>query len=276
MARKAKPTEEAPPLALDAEIVEPGGEKKIELDLPVNPEPAPSAGLMTVATPTPMILLQKALDNHADLAVIEKLMDLRDRDDARRAKMEFDAAFAKFKAEAIQIVKNVSVNDGPLKGKKYADLSAVVEAATPALSKNGFGISWKLTKDEKDWMEVTCFLRHEGGHVEQTSMGGPPDAGGAKNPIQARGSTKSYLERYTFLAITGLAAKGEDTDGNIPLSDVLDDLKLIAIAPNNDALFEVYSKAYRRAEDARDKAAMSELIKAKDARKLELHKGGAK
>ncbi len=31
-------------------------------------------------------------------------------------------------------------------------------------------------------------------------MGGPPDAGGAKNALQARASTKSYLERYTLKA----------------------------------------------------------------------------
>lgn len=44
-------------------------------------------------------------------------------------------------------------------------------------------------------------------------MGGPPDAGGAKNAIQARSSTVSYLERYTLKAITGLSEGGDDTDG---------------------------------------------------------------
>jgi hypothetical protein len=45
-------------------------------------------------------------------------------------------------------------------------------------------------------------------------MGGPPDAGGAKNAIQARASTISYLERYTLKAICGVAEGGEDDDGN--------------------------------------------------------------
>lgn len=45
-------------------------------------------------------------------------------------------------------------------------------------------------------------------------MGGPPDAGGAKNAIQARASTKTYLERYTLKAITGLSEQEDDDDGN--------------------------------------------------------------
>jgi len=40
-----------------------------------------------------------------------------------------------------------------------------------------------------------------------------PDSSGGKNSIQAIGSTISYLERYTFMAATGLAAKGMDDDG---------------------------------------------------------------
>ena len=88
-----------------------------------------------------------------------------------------------------------------------------MNAVTPALSKHGLSSSWKLTRDEKDWMEVTCYLRHVGGHEESVSMGGPPDAGGAKNAIQARASTKTYLERYTLKAITGLSEQNDDTDG---------------------------------------------------------------
>lgn len=44
-------------------------------------------------------------------------------------------------------------------------------------------------------------------------MGGPPDTGGAKNAIQARASTKTYLERYTLKAITGLSEQNDDNDG---------------------------------------------------------------
>lgn len=163
---------------------------------------------------SPMGMMLSALKQGATLEQIEKMMDLQQRYEATQSKKAYDEAFAKFKAEAVKIIKGKDVTDGPLKGKSYAELHDVVNAVTPALSKFGLSSSWKLTIDEKDWMQVTCFLRHVGGHEESVSMGGPPDTGGAKNAIQARASTKTYLERYTLKAITGLSEQKDDDDGN--------------------------------------------------------------
>lgn len=168
---------------------------------------------VTVGT-TPADLLRIAVEQGADIDKLERLMDLQDRYVATQAKREYDIAFAAFKAEAVTIIKGKSVTDGPLKGKSYAELHDVVNAVTPALSKHGLSSWWKLTKDEPAWMEVTCYLRHVGGHEESVSMGGPPDTGGAKNAIQSRASTKTYLERYTLKGITGLSEQNDDTDGN--------------------------------------------------------------
>lgn len=162
---------------------------------------------------TPSMLLQMAVEQGADLDRLERLMALQERWEATEARKAYDAAFAAFKAEAVQIVRNKDVTAGPLSGKSYAELFSVVNAVTPALSRQGLSSSWKITKDEPQWLEVTCTLRHIGGHSESVSMGGPPDAGGAKNAIQARASTVSYLERYTLKAITGVAEGGEDDDG---------------------------------------------------------------
>lgn len=163
---------------------------------------------------SPMAMAIAALQSGMSPEQISAMMDLQDRYNATQAKKAYDEAFAAFKAESVRIIKGRDVKEGPLKGKSYAELHDVVNAVTPALSKHGLSSSWKLTKDEKDWMEVTCYLRHVGGHEESVSMGGPPDAGGAKNAIQARASTKTYLERYTLKAITGLSEQNDDNDGN--------------------------------------------------------------
>ncbi len=163
---------------------------------------------------SPISVMLSAIQQGATIEQVEKMMDLQDRWQKGEAKKAYDAAFAQFKSEAVTIIRGRSVTDGPLKGKSYAELHDVVNAVTPALSKYGLSSSWKLTRDEKDWMEVTCYLRHVGGHEESVSMGGPPDAGGAKNAIQARASTKTYLERYTLKAITGLSEQNDDNDGN--------------------------------------------------------------
>lgn len=181
------------------------------IEAPAREVAAPMAG---PAANSPMGMMLAALNQGAQLEQIEKMMDLQDRWQKGEAKKAYDTAFAAFKAEAVKIIKGKDVTDGPLKGKSYAELHDVVNAVTPALSKHGLSSSWKLTRDEKDWMEVTCYLRHVGGHEESVSMGGPPDAGGAKNAIQARASTKTYLERYTLKAITGLSEQNDDTDGN--------------------------------------------------------------
>src|SRR5690606_29896587 len=64
-----------------------------------------------------------------------------------------------------------------------------------------------------DWIEVTCTIEHAMGGKKQVSQGGPPDTGGAKNQLQARISTVTYLERATFKAACGLAEQGQDDDG---------------------------------------------------------------
>ncbi|CAB3711712.1 single-stranded DNA-binding protein [Achromobacter marplatensis] len=217
------------------------------------------------AANSPMGMMLAALNQGAQLDQIEKMMDLQDRWQKGEAKKAYDTAFAAFKAEAVKIIKGKDVKDGPLKGKSYAELHDVVNAVTPALSKHGLSSSWKLTRDEKDWMEVTCYLRHVGGHEESVSMGGPPDAGGAKNAIQARASTKTYLERYTLKAITGLSEQDDDTDGNAARDEELRDSWISKIAQaetleqavktwedgceaiqktNNLAAFAAFKKAY--------------------------------
>jgi hypothetical protein len=168
---------------------------------------------VAAASATPADLLRIAVESGADIERLERLMLLQERWQAGEARRAYDAAFAAFKAEAVVILKGKAVTDGPLKNKRYAELHDVVNAVTPALSRHGLSSSWKLTKDDRDWIEVTCYLRHTAGHQESVSMGGPPDTGGAKNAIQARASTLTYLNRYTLKAITGLSEQDDDNDG---------------------------------------------------------------
>lgn len=198
-------------------------------------EPAPRAAQPLVAQQqgalaanSPAAMMMAAMSQGASLEQVEKMMDLQDRWERKEAEKAYNAAFAAFKAEAVRIIKGREVTDGPLRGRSYAELHDVVDAVTPALSRHGLSASWKLTRDEKDWIEVTCTLKHTGGHSESVSMGGPPDTGGAKNALQARASTKSYLERYTLKAICGVAEGGDDTDGNPPPAAV--PLELLAAA----------------------------------------------
>lgn len=166
------------------------------------------------ADQSPMALAVAALERNIDLDKLRQFMDLQQQWQKQEAEKAYNAAFAQFKASAVRIIRNKSVGDGPLKGKSYAELFAVVNAVTPELSSHGLSASWSVTRDEPDWLAVTCTLKHVGGHSESVTLGGPPDTGGAKNRIQARASTVTYLQRYTLKAILGLSEQDDDTDGN--------------------------------------------------------------
>jgi hypothetical protein len=176
-------------------------------------------GSLSLRQDSPAAIMLQALQHGTSIEQIEKIMDLQERWERNEAAKQYSAAFAAFKAEAVVIIKGRKVTDGPLKGRSYAELHDIVDAVTPALSKHGLSAYWKVSRDEPSWIEVTCSIKHVGGHSESVSMGGPPDAGGAKNSIQARASTITYLERYTLKAIAGMAEVDDDTDGNPPGND---------------------------------------------------------
>ncbi|NKF21543.1 single-stranded DNA-binding protein [Solimonas sp. C16B3] len=162
----------------------------------------------------PAELLRAAVEKGHPLETIEKFMALQERWEAQQAKKAFHAAMAKFRAQHVPVLRSQAVEQGPLRGTAYAKLSDFVNAATPALSAADLSVTWKILRDEPAWIEVACVITHADGHSEQVSMGGPPDVGGAKNAIQARASTVSYLEKYTFKMATGLAEQDDDDDGN--------------------------------------------------------------
>ena len=89
---------------------------------------------------------------------------------------------------------------------RFTTLSHAMESVTPHLNDYGFSLTWIPTNSE-GMIRVTCRLTHVDGHYEETTMSAPPDTSGSKNPIQAIGSTQSYLQRYTGLALLGIATK---------------------------------------------------------------------
>lgn len=223
--------------------------------------------------PTLMSILDRLLTNNpnASIETVQQMLALQERWEAKQAEKAFNVAFAAFKAEAVTILKNVKVKDGPLAGKKYADLFGVVNIITPALSKHGLSNSWKLTKDDGTWMEVTCVIRHNLGHSESVSMGAAPDTGPGRNAIQARGSTKSYLERYTLLAATGMAASDSDNDGGSTLNPAAEALVSDILQAGDIADLQlIFTAAYKTAQKSKNNEAMKAYRDAKDQRKAEL------
>ena len=50
-----------------------------------------------------------------------------------------------------------------------------------------------------------------------------PDTSGKKNEIQSRGSTITYLQRYTLIGALGLTTADEDIDARIPQETITEE-----------------------------------------------------
>lgn len=169
---------------------------------------------MTMQSPTPAMMLQAAIERGTDMDQLTKLMDLQERWEANEARKAYVRAMAEFKSEPLTVTKSktVSFGSGNKTAYTHATLANVVDAVVAALSKHGLSHRWE-TKQENNTVTVACVITHEMGHSERTQLSASPDASGSKNPIQAIGSAVTYLQRYTLMAATGLAAKDMDDDG---------------------------------------------------------------
>lgn len=165
---------------------------------------------------TPADLLRLAVERGADMAQIEKFMDLQQRWEEQQARKSYVEDMAGFKAEPLTIIKRKAVGyntkEGDFVGYKHAELSDITDVVLPALARHGFSHSWDV-RQESGLITVECIVTHKLGHSERVTMFGSPDSSGKKNPIQQTASTITYLQRYTLLAALGLATKGSDDDG---------------------------------------------------------------
>jgi hypothetical protein len=217
---------------------------------------------------TPMELLQIAVNKDADIGKREKLMELQLRWEANEARKAFVAAMNEFKTDPPEILKNKIVSFGNT-SYSYATLDNVCKQVTNGLSQHGISHRWRIEQTDA-LIRVTCVLTHDLGHSEETTLVAGADMSGSKNAIQGIGSAVTYLERYTLLAATGLAAANGDDDGHgtqaawPKLQEFLDSM---ATSPNLKVLEETYKAGFKEAMAINNTDAMKRLAIAKDARK---------
>jgi len=159
-----------------------------------------------------MSLVELAISKGAGLDVIEKMMDLQERNEKNIAKKAYVEAISSFKASPPTIKKD-KIN---LQYKsKYCSLENLVSSVIPSLAECGLSHQW-IIDQQGQIINVSCILTHSLGHSESVSMGAPPDDSGKKNPIQKMKSTITYLKSVTFESILGLAATdaNDSDDGN--------------------------------------------------------------
>jgi hypothetical protein len=172
--------------------------------------------LPPVQTPMEMIALAiKSGAGEKELGILERMFEFDLKVKGQQAIEAYNDAMAKWKANAPQILKDKEVSYTAGKGKTsyhHATLGNVANTINASMSPFGLHASWK-TEQPEGKIRVTCTISHRLGHSESTSLTADADTSGSKNAIQALGSTITYLERYTLLALTGLATHDQDDDG---------------------------------------------------------------
>lgn len=205
-------------------------------------------------------VMQSAIQKNYTPEFIEKMMELQERYDAKEAKKAYVAAMAAFKTNPPEIEKDKKVSYETQKGTtaySHASLANVTNKINKALGEHGLSAAWK-TEQANGSITVTCTITHHAGYGESTALTAAPDPTGSKNSIQAIGSTISYLERYTILALTGLATHDMDDDGKkgeqdnvVMINDqqILDIQTLQKDAKLSDAEFKKRLKKKFKVED---------------------------
>jgi hypothetical protein len=165
--------------------------------------------------PTPMILLEQAMSKDLDLDRMQKLMDMQEQWEKKEAKKAFMDALSRFQTLVPVIPKKSIAKIQSQKGAysyRFANLGTISAAIKEALNLCGLSYRWEF-QEANGKLKVTCLLSHRDGHTETTLMEAGMDATGGKNDIQQKGSTQTYLQRYTLIGALGLSTADEDVDG---------------------------------------------------------------
>jgi len=224
-----------------------------------------------------MKIVERAVfDPNFDAAKLAVLLDVKLKFEADEARKAYITAMQQFKANPPEINKTKHVSFPTKGGDKteydHAELHVIVPLIAGALRAVGITHSWRCS-DANGRTTVTCVLTHSMGHSEDAAtLSGPPDTSGGKNSIQAIGSTVTYLERYTLLSATGLAALGMDDDGKtegMPSQSITDYLTQLRDDSNLIDLRVHFNEAYQKAKDAKDTDAQARFIRLYEEKKKE-------
>jgi len=230
-----------------------------------------------VATPTPMTMIQIAIQHGASVDVLKNLWDLQVQWEAHEARKAYVVAMNAFKANPPIVIKDMLNKQYD---SRYSSLANFVNTVNPELSKFGLSACWR--PDQTNGISVTCVVTHAQGHSESATLSGPQDDSGKKNPLQQIKSTITYLEGATFQAITGMVASdGSDDDGNgasglgMPESVRADFVAAIEALTDEPGATDLWKQIAASCKESGDKVAYADLKKAISVKVAAIKKGGA-
>lgn len=156
-----------------------------------------------IGATAPLRLLETALERNADEQVLAQLIDLHERTRQGEARRAFEAALAAAKAEIPIIAKTQQARLGRT-SYRHEDLAEIARSVGPILARHGLSYRFRSQTSGSE-VTITCIISHRDGYREENSLSAAADTSGEKNPIQAIGSTLTYLQRMSARSTARLA-----------------------------------------------------------------------
>jgi hypothetical protein len=161
-------------------------------------------------------LLMLAIQGNLDVEKLSQLIELKNRQEERQAKQEFDRNFAEMQRQFRPVARTKKTDKA-----KYAPIEELQKEYGPIIADHGFSYRWSEDSLSDGGLRVTLHISGYG-HTADNHKDLPvyePDKGTSTgkpimNSLQAEGARSTYGRRYTFIAGFGLIIEDEDTDGN--------------------------------------------------------------
>ena len=218
-------------------------------------------------------IVRLAVENNLDVEKLERLIDMKNREEARIAKLDFDAHFTAMQKEYPTVRKSKEVRNraGDKVLYTFCPLEEILKVFSPILGKYGFSYRWSEEHISDTIKRVWCIISGYG-HEEKGYVDIPIQPGNEfTNAIQQRGVSSTYGKRYSFINATGIIIEGEDNDGQMDDEQVMvyaEYIKRIHTAPTIEELQKRFLAVTR--ELTGDRRGREMVIMAKDKRKKEL------
>ena len=170
------------------------------------------------------MIVAAARDPAIDPAKMRALLDFKRELMKDEAKAEADAAFMRACANMPRIKKNGLIDFGkgqkPIPYGKWEDIEAVIR---PVYEAEGFRVNHDTGPAHiAGWTTYTAIATHRNGHDIKASIPLPLDTSGGKQNIQGAGSSSSYGVRYSTKLLFNLVFEGEDDDGKLAATRLID------------------------------------------------------
>lgn len=101
-------------------------------------------------------------------------------------------------------------------GYNYSDLATVISTAKPVLQKHGLAVVQLVGYTEEKNVTVTTILTHSSGQFFRSVASLPVIDMKGCNQAQGAGASLSYLRRYAYQAILGMASEDNDASSDGP------------------------------------------------------------